>query len=169
MSDYIALGSAGTSLVSVVLAGWAIRYARSQARTVKEALAESRRAADAGEKSARAADQAVQLSAQADQLAALANRIAQRGNELSTPPAIAWRIEHLAGDDFRLRKIGTVTARNVHMVTPPRGDVGGPMGIPPNGWTQFWHLAAIAPSGLRVVQIWIKWDGQPAAVPVPMP
>ncbi|MEV6362024.1 hypothetical protein [Nocardia asteroides] len=112
-SDIIATVAAVMAFGSVGVAGWALKYARSQAETAKQALAASQRSADAGEKSAVAADKAAQEAQRSAGAAEEANRISARALELSEPPAVAWRVEHITGSAYHLRNVGTQEATGV--------------------------------------------------------
>ncbi|MEV6061854.1 hypothetical protein AB0L62_17785 [Nocardia asteroides] len=165
-SDIIATVAAVLAFGSAVVAGWALKYARSQAETAKQALAASQRSADAGEKSAEAADKAAQEAQRSADAAEEANRLAARALELSEPPAVAWKIEHYQNSAYTLRNVGT---REATGVTVDASRVNGAVRALPDG------ASIAAGDAVRFTMmsnpstLFLTWDGQTEPVAVPMP
>ena len=165
-SDIIAIVAAVMAFGGVAVAGWALKYARSQAETAKEALAASQRAATAGERSAEAAATSATEARRSAEAAEEANRIALRALELFEPPAVAWQIEHIRNSAYNLRNVGTQEATGVTVDMSRIDTVNRTL---PDGAT----IAAGDVAEFMLMNapgaLYLTWDGQaePAAVPMP--
>ncbi|MFC9473966.1 hypothetical protein ACFTS5_17455 [Nocardia sp. NPDC056952] len=171
-SDIIATVAAVMAFGSTGVAGWALKYARSQAETAKQALAESRRAAAAGEKSADAADKAAIEAKRSADAAEESNRIAEEALAASRPADVDWKIEGVNEYRFRLRNIGTQTAANVcadsSRVLCTNENLPDGLTVPRNGGHDFMLFIEMG-SGPLPTELYLTWEGQAEPVAVPMP
>lgn len=87
------------------------------------------------------------------------------------PPAVAWEIERAARDVYRLRHVGSTVATGVMVDTfraPAVLDLDlGDGTVRPHASIGF--VVAAYAEAPTPDELWVSWDGQPEAVPVPMP
>ncbi|WP_154937218.1 hypothetical protein [Micromonospora palomenae] len=150
LGDVPAWAALLASVGAIYVATRANRHARDSAAASKDSAVSARRSADASERQAQAAEQALAPSS----------------------PQVRWRITRGQGrESYVLRNVGTATATAVQvdltcLPTHTVLDLGDHVFRPGQAIT-FWII--LAASDDDVQQLWLTWDGQPEAVPVPMP
>lgn len=134
---------------SLLIALRATRHAKDSAAASQDSALSARRSADAAERQAEAAEAALP----------------------PPPPHVAWRVEWVGGQRYRLRNTGVGVATGVQIDTGKALELIGFEGslerIPPNGSVSFLITESAEISAPD--ELLVTWDGQDEPVVVPVP
>ena len=170
--DVPAWGALAISLSAAVSAVLALRHARDAASASKISAQAAVRQAAAAERQVEVAEAAlkvaeVQASAAQTTLVTGPARAA-----LSHPtPYVAWWLENPTGQAYVLRNIGNDTARNVEIDESRircilRGDTTASE-IPPQASMKLMMAGSLGAA--KPDELWVRWEGHPEWVAVPVP
>ncbi|GIG93348.1 hypothetical protein [Plantactinospora endophytica] len=175
------------SLGAGAIALRALRHSRMSAEASTRSADASTESAESAKISAQAAVRQAAAAERQVELAEAALKLAEESaarsssttkTELVTesltgpkPPYVAWWVEHQQNQGYRLRNIGTDTARNVEVDRSRikcvfRGDF--PVAeLPPNASVKI--LLSPMLNATKPGELWVRWEGHPGWMAVPVP
>ncbi|MEE6260963.1 hypothetical protein [Plantactinospora sonchi] len=165
--------SVGAGIIALVALGYARKSAVSSEisakATVRQAAAAERQVELA---EAAAATQPGSRQDQQDQPGTQSGSTLRATIPRQKVSYVAWWIEHQSNDGYLLRNIGTGTARNVEIdESRIRCMVRSEFPVaelPPNASTKMLLSTSLAAPS-KPGELWVRWDGHPEWVAVPVP
>lgn len=172
--DAPAWGALAVSLSAAVSAVLAVRHAKYSASAAKTSAQAAVRQAAAAERQVEVAEAALKL---AEEQATTSRTTLATGPARAAltshhaPPYVAWWLENPSGQAYVLRNIGTDTARNVKIDESRircflRGDTTAEE-LPPQASMKILMAGSLAAA--KPDELWVRWDGHPEWVAVPVP
>jgi len=172
--DAPAWGALAISFIAALTAILALKHAKDAASAASISAQAAVRQAAAAERQVEVAEAALkvaeeQASASQTTLATGAARAALASHH--APPYVAWWIENPSGHAYVLRNIGTDAARKVEIDESRircmlRGDTTADE-LPPRASMKILMAGSLAAA--KPDELWVRWDGHPEWVAVPVP
>lgn len=148
--------------IGAAVIAWKARH--DSAKSAQESARQAMRAADAAERSA-----AVDEAAFAEQQREAAERRA--AEEEAARPRVELTVDHVRGKLLALRNLGEATAEGVVFEPVPPGVItrNWPDGVTLRHREAHEFFMAGSLAAPTPLQVWVRWDGQPEPVALPVP
>lgn len=146
-----------SAVIAVIAAGISIWQAAGARKARVETVKYAKDSAEAAKRSADAEERSVALQ-----------EAAARAAE---PPKVAWRVEHVRNQAYRLQNIGTDLASGVTgEVRPDNGlAINLPAGVDLRPWQSHEFVLMNTAELTTPSEVWVTWNGASGAVAVPIP